>query len=241
MKQFKDYTQADTITMFDNIADNYDNLNRILSFGIDIYWRKIAVVKALRLYNQDFIEHILDIACGSGDMLLQWHKVANKKSIKVKQYTGIDYSKNMLAIAAKKLDFAELRHENAAKLSLASESANIISITYGIRNVKERLSAFEHFYRILKPQGLLVIAEFMTPQKLNVIQRLARIYMKHILPCIGNLISKNQAAYAYLPDSIQGFITMAQMQTELESIGFKKFLIQGFSFDISTLFIMQKP
>jgi len=128
----------------------------------------------------------------------------------------------------------------AVEIPLEDASADFLSITYGIRNVVERQAAFDEFNRVLKKEGLVVILEFMKDENKNILKKLRDIYMHKILPYVGGAISKNLAAYTYLPDSIENFVTIQGMQKELEDAGFEILHTQSFSMDISTLMIARK-
>ncbi len=226
--------------MFDDIAKSYDVANRVLSFGSDIGWRKKACRKAFDIYNQRKIEKIVDVACGTGDMLGFWEKMAQKSNIDVEKFIGIDPSSGMLDVAKEKFPHFTYMQAFAQDLPLKDNSTEFVSITYGIRNVVERLEAISEFYRVLKPGGMLVILEFTKREKRNILDKVVEAYMKKVLPAIGGAVSGNKEAYEYLPNSIDGFLTTEQLIKELEEEGFAMEYVQPFSFGISTLFIARK-
>ncbi len=226
--------------MFDEIAEKYDLANRVLSFGSDIAWRKRACQKAYDLYGKKDISQITDIACGTGDMLGFWEKIARKRGIDVQKYVGVDPSGGMLDVAKKKFPHFSYLQAFAQELPLEDESSEFVSITYGIRNVVERQRAIDEFARILKPGGILVILEFTKKERSTPIDRIVQWYMNRVLPKIGGVVSGNKEAYEYLPNSIEGFLTTEQLQRELEQGGFDVKYLRAFSFGVSTLFIAQK-
>ena len=226
--------------MFDDIAKSYDVANRVLSFGSDIGWRKKACRKAFDIYNQRKIEKIVDVACGTGDMLGFWEKMAQKSNIDVEKFIGIDPSSGMLDVAKEKFPHFTYMQAYAQELPLKDNSTEFVSITYGIRNVVERLEAISEFYRVLKPGGMLVILEFTKREKRSILDKVVETYMKKVLPTIGGAVSGNKEAYEYLPNSIDGFLTTEQLIKELEEEGFAMEYVQPFSFGISTLFIARK-
>ncbi len=232
--------QEKIVTMFDDIAGTYDVANRVLSFGVDKSWRKDACDKTYELYNQKSIDIILDVACGTGDMCEFWDKHAEKNSVKVKKIVGVDPSTGMLNEAKKKDLNAEFQIAEAKKLPFETDSVDILSISYGLRNVIDRKEGLEEFYRVLKPGGLLVILEFTKLKKASIASRVRDFYMKKILPLVGGLLSKNYEAYSYLPNSIEGFLTKEMLIDELKEIGFDIKVDKGYSLDISTLIISQK-
>ena len=237
----KQQKQEKIVDMFDQIASTYDLANRVLSFGIDITWRKKGCDKAFEYLAQKEVEQITDVATGTGDLLLHWKTQAEKNGVNVQKFVGIDPSTGMLEVARKKVDFAEFLEGKAQDLPLEDESCEIISISYGIRNVVDRVEALQEFFRVLKPGGMVVILEFTKQEKGGLLSPLVDLYMKKILPAIGGLVSKNYAAYKYLPDSIEEFLTTKMLINELEEAGFEHRYSKSFSMGISTLIVAQKP
>ena len=226
--------------MFDEIASTYDLANRVLSFGIDVQWRKKGCDKAYEILGKKSIEQIADVATGTGDLLLHWRDRAERSGIEVSRYTGIDPSAGMLKVARKKVDFAEFIEGRAQELPLDDGSTEIISIAYGIRNVVDRKKALKEFYRALKPSGIVMILEFTKQERSGPLSWIVDIYMKKILPLIGGFVSKNYAAYRYLPDSIEEFLTTRMLEEELMQSGFEMRYVKPFSMGISTLLVAQK-
>lgn len=233
--------QEKIVGMFDEIASTYDLANRVLSFGIDKQWRKKGCDKAYEILGKNHLEQITDVACGTGDLLLYWKERAANKGITVDNYVGIDPSVGMLEVARDKVDYARFEEGKAQELPVADEATEIISISYGIRNVVDRVEALQEFYRALKPGGMVVILEFTKQEKSGITSKIVDLYMKKILPTIGGLVSKNYAAYKYLPDSIEEFLTTEMLENELESVGFEMKYTKSFSMGISTLLVAQKP
>lgn len=272
-KQEAQRTQRSIIAMFDDIAKDYDKTNRILSLGIDISWRKDAVKRAYKARNAKDIERIVDVACGSGDMIKHWHSYALESNIVVGEMIGIDPSQEMLKIAEKKLQaiggsFAQkvdssfrILEEHSQKLeskkvdsrialqlgeakdlsTLESQSVDILSISYGLRNVLEYKQALREFARVLKPGGIVVVLDFFKNSSPSLIDRIIGIYTKHILPCIGYLISRNYAAYKYLPDSMESFITPDELALAFKEANLQPLEIKSYSAGISHLVLGQKP
>lgn len=232
--------QEKIVNMFDDIASTYDLANRVLSMGIDKQWRRKGCDKAYEILATKEIAQITDVACGTGDLLLFWKEYAQKHNIEVKKYVGVDPSVGMLEVARKKIDFAEFLEGKAQELPVADSTTEIISISYGIRNVVDRVEALQEFYRALKPNGIVVILEFTKQERRGLVDKIVDFGMKNILPRIGGLISKNYEAYKYLPDSIEEFLTTAMLSTELEHAGFKMRYVKSFSMGISTLLVAQK-
>ena len=236
----KEEKQEKIVTMFDDIASTYDKANRVLSMGIDIQWRKQGCDKAFEILGQNELAQITDVATGTGDLLIYWDEQAKKNTVKVDKYVGIDPSVGMLEVAKEKVDFAEFIVGKAQELPIEDESTNVISISYGIRNVVDRMEALHEFYRALKPNGIVVILEFTKQDRSSFIDKMVDFGMKNVLPRVGGLISKNYEAYKYLPDSIEEFLTTEMLEKELESVGFEMKYTKSFSMGISTLLVAQK-
>jgi len=236
----KDNKQEKIVSMFDDIAPTYDTANRVMSMGVDISWRKKACDLSFEFYKKDSIEKIVDVACGTGDMMGFWQKQAQKAGIEIKKLIGVDPSVGMVNVAKEKFPDFEYHISKATQIPLEDSSADILSITYGIRNVVQRQEAFYEFNRVLKKDGLVVILEFMKDEDKNILKKIRDFYMHKILPYVGGMISKNLEAYTYLPDSIENFVTIQGMQEELKKAGFEIIYTKSFSMDISTLLIARK-
>lgn len=232
--------QEKIVSMFDNIAPTYDTANRVMSMGVDKSWRKKACDKAFGYYGKDSIDMIVDVACGTGDMMGYWRRQGDAAGIAIGKLAGVDPSEGMVSVAREKFPNFDYHISKATQIPLEDESADILSITYGIRNVVEREAALKEFNRVLKPGGLVVILEFMKNENPSALGKVRDFYMNRILPKVGGFISKNLEAYEYLPNSIEGFLTVAKMQDELNEAGFEMLFTQSFSMDISTLLIARK-
>lgn len=236
----KDEKQAKIVTMFDDIASTYDKANRVLSMGIDIQWRKKGCDKAFEILGKKELGQVTDVATGTGDLLIYWKEQAAKNGVIIDNYVGIDPSVGMLEVARGKVDFAEFIEGKAQALPVEDESTDVISISYGIRNVVDRVEALEEFHRALKPEGLVVILEFTKQDRSGLVDKIVDFGMKKVLPKIGGFISKNYEAYKYLPESIEEFLTTEMLAKELEEAGFEMKYTKSFSMGISTLLIAQK-
>lgn len=231
--------QEKIVQMFNEIAPTYDKANRILSFGVDMSWRKMACKRVLQLYDKDGLI-IVDVACGTGDMIEAWRKSSEKLGKKFLSITGIDPSTAMLKIAKEKLPTLNFIEAKAQDLPLNDESADILSISYGIRNVTQRQEALKEFARVLRKGGICVILEFAKRKKGGIIAFCRDFYLKNILPILGGFISKNKNAYEYLPNSIQDFLSQEELAKELQDAGFEVLEVQDFSFGISSMFLAKK-
>jgi len=232
--------QENIVTMFNQIAKTYDLANRILSMGIDKIWRKKACNMAFSLYEKKHIETIVDVACGTGDLMIDWKNIASDNNIVVDKIIGIDPSVGMMEVGKTKIKDGIFIEAGAENLPLDDNSADIISISYGIRNVVKRKEGLEEFARVLKPNGILVILEFTKNDKNDFASKITHFYMHKIMPVIGEFISKSRDAYVYLPESIDSFITTKEMISELKSVGLEPIFVKGYSLDMSTTFIARK-
>ena len=231
--------QEKIVDMFNQIAPTYDVANRVLSLGVDVSWRKFACRYMLEIFKNKSI-NIVDVACGTGDMMGLWSEISKEFGVEIKSLTGIDPSSGMLKEARAKFPNFKFIEAYADNTTLASGEAQILSISYGIRNVVERKAALREFNRVLALNGYVVVLEFTKRQKKGLITSLRDFYLSKILPKIGGFISKNKEAYEYLPSSIENFLDANSFCDELAEAGFEIELCKGFSMDISTLFIAKK-
>lgn len=240
MENIKSKSQAEIVEMFNNIAKTYDLANRILSFGVDKTWRKKACNQAFFLYGKQEISKIVDVACGTGDLMIDWKKNAKANNVKLEQLVGIDPSVGMMEVGKTKIKDAVFIESGAESMSLESNSTDIVSISYGIRNVLKRKEAWAEFERILKPNGLAVILEFTKNTDKNFTSKLTKFYMNNMMPYIGGIVSGSKDAYTYLPESIENFITTDQMCNELKEVGLEPVFVQEYSMKMSTTIIARK-
>ena len=231
--------QEKIVDMFSQIAPTYDVANRVLSLGVDVSWRKFACRYMLEIFKNKSI-NIVDVACGTGDMMGLWSEISKEFGVEVKSLTGIDPSSGMLKEAKAKFPNFKFIEAYADNTTLASGEAQILSISYGIRNVVERKAALREFNRVLADGGYVVVLEFTKRQKKGFITALRDFYLSKILPKIGGFIPKNKEAYEYLPSSIENFLDAKSFCDELATAGFEIDICKGFSMDISTLFIAKK-
>ena len=236
----KNEKQEKIVSMFDEIASTYDVTNRILSMGIDKSWRRKACDRTLQLLDRNDDLTVLDVACGTGDMLQWWKERAEVSGAKIGRFIGVDPSEGMLKVAREKVDYADFIVAKAQEMPVEENTADILSISYGIRNVVDRQEAIDEFHRVLKPGGMVVILEFTKREDRGLKGKIVDFYMHNILPTLGGLVSRNYEAYRYLPDSIEGFLTTEMLENELETAGFEVRHTQPFSMGISTLLIAEK-
>ena len=217
--------------MFDNIAHRYDFLNHLLSGGIDWYWRKRTVDI---LQPQDY-ETVLDVATGTGDLAFSLLTHSDARIL------GLDFSMNMLQLNLQKQeDKPELQHDlidaDIEKLPFPSNSFEVITIAFGIRNVGNMEAALEELYRVLKPGGRLGILEFSQPEN-QLFKRMYYFYFRKIMPVIGYVFSGNRTAYNYLQESVSRFPSRADFSKTLEFVGFRKLQSYTMTMGISVLYL----
>lgn len=223
--------------MFDRIASTYDRVNRILSFGQDIRWRKI-VTKQLPSTPQIAV---LDVATGTADLIIAMCKA--KPNIAIAH--GVDLSTQMLAFAQQKIvdhnldKRIKLSHESACSMSFADSSFDVVSIAFGIRNVVEAKRALREMLRVLKPKGTLFVLEFSLPQN-KLVRFFYLFYFRHILPRVGGFLSKDRAAYEYLNSSVESFPDSLAFREILLDVGFQKVEPLPLSCGIATLYCARK-
>jgi demethylmenaquinone methyltransferase / 2-methoxy-6-polyprenyl-1,4-benzoquinol methylase len=202
--------------MFASIAPRYDLVNHLLSFNIDRLWRKRLIERLLPILKKPDAR-ILDLCCGTGDVLLDLQAQA------VVRVHGADFCHPMLlaaqAKAAQKGFKPCLFEADALALPIADHVLDAISIAFGFRNLTNYEAGLRELHRVLKPGGMVAILEFSHPQG-PMMQTLYGFYSRVVLPRIGSLVSGAPGAYAYLPQSIRKFPPAAQLRSMMNSAGF---------------------
>lgn len=215
-------TPAEVSAMFDEVAHAYDKTNDLLSFGQSHYWRyrlKKAVKPAAG-------QRILDIAAGTGTSSMAL-LVPGAKIV------AADFSKGMLEEGKRRYPELEFVFADAMKLPFADNEFDVVTMSFGLRNVSDRAVALKEFHRVLKPSGRLVICEFShVGGPLGVLYRL---YLKHLLPKVSKLLSKNPAAYDYLSESIMAWPKQAELKKDVETAGFSSASWKNLTFGVVAL------
>ena len=217
--------------MFDNISKDYDGLNRVISFGIDVNWRK----KVVKIVKESNPESILDIATGTGDLAIQF---AETKASKI---VGLDISNGMLEIGKSKVkkrglqDRIELVLGDSENMTYQDNSFDAITVAFGVRNFENLQKGLKEIYRVLKPNGIFVILETSVPTKTPYKQGY-KTYTKYILPLIGKVFSKDRSAYKYLSESASVFPYGEALNNILREIGFNS--VEDFpqTFGVATIY-----
>jgi demethylmenaquinone methyltransferase/2-methoxy-6-polyprenyl-1,4-benzoquinol methylase len=218
--------------MFNNISGTYDFLNHFLSLGIDILWRK----KAIRELSSLKPRVILDVATGTGDFAFEAIKILQPEKV-----IGVDISVGMLDVARKKILERNLQHiftvrtGDSEGLEFEDDHFDAITVAYGVRNYENLEKGLADMFRVLKPEGKIVILEFSKPQQFPIKQGY-NFYFKYILPFFGRIFSKDQQAYTYLPESVAAFPDGKTFTELLEKVGFTKTKHIPLTFGISSIY-----
>lgn len=218
-------------TMFNNISKKYDFLNHFLSMGIDIVWRK----KAIRLLKDKQPKQMLDIATGTGDFAIAALKLNPTK------VTGIDISEGMLNVGKEKIkakglnDKIELQLGDSENLNFDNETFDAYTVGFGVRNFENLEKGLTEMLRVLKPNGSAIILEFSKPKKFP-IKQIYNFYFNKILPGIGKLVSKDNSAYTYLPESVDAFPDGKDFIKILNKIGYKDAKAIPLMFGIASIY-----
>ncbi len=203
VKPYKDQdnSRKEQVTqMFDNISGNYDFMNRIMTFGIDVKWRK----KVVKMVADTHAKKILDIATGTGDFAIMLAKIKPEKIV------GLDISPGMLEVGKKKIkekglgNLIEMVLGDSENLPFADNSFDAITVGFGVRNFEDLDKGLQEINRVLRPGGIFVVLETSQPDKFP-FKQLYKFHSKYIIPLLGSLFSKDKKAYDYLPESAQAF------------------------------------
>ena len=221
--------------MFDTISGNYDGLNRVISFGIDIKWRK----KVLKLVSDKNPKTVLDIATGTGDLAILMTNTSAEKII------GLDISAGMLEVGRNKIkaknlsDKIEMILADSENMPFEDNTFDAITVAFGVRNFENLEKGLAEILRVLKPTGIFVILETSVPDKTPYKQGYT-FYSKNILPLIGKLFSKDDSAYQYLSESASVFPYAEALNNILRKIGFIEVKAMPQTFGVATIYSASK-
>ncbi|AZB07965.1 bifunctional demethylmenaquinone methyltransferase/2-methoxy-6-polyprenyl-1,4-benzoquinol methylase UbiE [Chryseobacterium sp. G0162] len=216
--------------MFDNIAPKYDLLNRVLSMKIDILWRN----KLVKWMKNDNPQEVLDVATGTGDLAITIEKGTGSKVV------GLDLSQQMLNVGVIKIKKLKLdgkismQKGDAENLPFEDNRFDAVSVAFGVRNFENLTKGLAELRRVVKDNKSVYILEFSKVE--GFMGPLYMFYFKNILPAIGKLVSKDNRAYTYLPDSVNAFPFGEKMKQILLDTGFKKVEYKKLSLGIATIY-----
>lgn len=220
--------------MFDRISPKYDLLNRLCSLGTDQAWRR----KVIRLLGKEPVDSLLDVATGTADLAIMARRNA-------KQITGADISAGMLDYGRSKVNRAGLSAQiklvqaDAANLPFTDASFDAITVAFGVRNFEDLQAGIRGMVRVLKPGGRLFVLEFSKPQRFP-FKQLFRFYFHRVMPLIGRLVSKDPAAYTYLPESVEVFPQGKEFAQILASSDLTEIRLYPLTFGVATLYCARK-
>jgi demethylmenaquinone methyltransferase / 2-methoxy-6-polyprenyl-1,4-benzoquinol methylase len=228
--------EADAVQqMFSDIAFRYDFLNRLLSFGIDRFWRREAVQMVVEANPA----RILDVATGTADLA-----ISLKQALPNAEVIGVDFAEPMLEYGRKKVTRLNLTlpllQGDGLHLAYPDNSFDVLTIAYGIRNFSDRQRGLAEFYRVLKPGGRVVILEFPPPPK-HLFGRLFRFYFLGVSPYIAGIFSGRRDAYQYLGESVLNFPSPNMLATMMQQSGFVRIRYKLQTFGVSALHVAEKP
>lgn len=235
MSQVKPYNteagkKSEVEDMFDNIAPKYDLLNHVLSMKVDVLWRNTLV----KWMQKDQPKEVLDVATGTGDLAIAVQKGTSAKVV------GLDLSQQMLNVGIEKIKKLNLDQQismqkgDAENLPFESNKFDAVSVAFGVRNFENLEKGLAELRRVVKEEKSVYILEFSKVE--GFLGPFYMFYFKNILPQIGKLVSKDNRAYTYLPDSVNAFPYGEKMKNILLNIGFKKVEYKKLSLGIATIY-----
>ncbi len=222
--------------MFDTISNKYDNLNRVISLGTDLKWRR----KVLKMVKNHTPDSILDVATGTGDLAIQF-----AKNIDAKKIIGFDLSQGMLSMAQKKVANTPLDEKvdfikgDGEAMPFKDNSFDVVTVSFGVRNFENLEKGLSEILRVLKKGGLFIILETSVPEKFPFKQGY-HIYSKNILPLVGTLFSKDKVAYNYLSESASVFPYAEALNNILRKTGFIEVQHKPQTFGVATIYSATK-
>jgi demethylmenaquinone methyltransferase/2-methoxy-6-polyprenyl-1,4-benzoquinol methylase len=223
--------------MFDGISGRYDLLNRLLSMGIDIRWRRVA----LRMLRERGIPgRVLDVATGTADLAL-----ALAADLPEAEVIGVDLSEGMLGVGRQKVERNGLRarvrleQADAENLPFEDGAFDAVTVAFGVRNFENLDKGLGELQRVLRPGGHLMVLEFSRPTS-PLVKGLMNLYSRSLMPALGGWLSKDRAAYAYLPASVQVFPEGAAFEERLQRAGLQPLRQRRLSMGISSVYIARK-
>lgn len=221
--------------MFDSISPRYDLLNRLFSLGIDQGWRR----KVVRMVGEEPVDHLLDVATGTADLAILG-------SLKAKRVTGADISAGMLKLGREKVarrgmsDRITLIQADSEQLPFAEATFDAVTVAFGVRNFEHLTRGVREMVRVLRPGGRLFVLEFSKPRKAP-FKQLFRFYFHRVMPGVGKALSKDSAAYTYLPKSVDAFPEGPAFEQVMREAGLTEVRSIPLTGGIATLYRGRRP
>jgi len=224
------------VLLFAKIANHYDFMNHVLSFNLDVGWRR-KLVDALGINSQ---VRVLDLCTGTADLAIEFAKRAH-----VKEVIGVDFSNRMLLVAKTKIKKDKLSNKirllnaNVLGLSFADQSFDVVSMAFGLRNIPDRKKIIFEMYRQLKTGGYAAVLEF-SPLRKNPVKVIFNFYLENIVYFLGKILASAAREYGYLSSSIQTFLCPQEINGIFEECGFKNIKVIGLLFGSVNIYIARR-
>jgi len=231
-------SQRDVGEMFGRIAPRYALLNHILSFGLDFSWRR----KLAKTLDGNRPIEVLDLATGSGDLLISMLR----KRANISKAVGLDISEKMLEVCRRNIERANLTDRtaliqgDAGRTGLGESSFDVVTMAFGIRNVPDPSQTLGEIVRLLRPSGTALILEFSLPAS-RILRSIYLVYLRHIVPIVGWLVSRDKAAYRYLNTTIESFYRTCDIPDLMKKAGFANIATKPLTFGTVSLYSGSKP
>lgn len=228
----------DIHSLFSSIATKYDRLNTILTLNIDQLWRKDAI----KMSNIKENHNVLDLCCGTGKMIeLECRAVGENTEV-----IGLDFNKEMINVGYKKLNKTlnnykfNLIEGDAMSLPFEDNIFNCVTIAFGLRNIPDKIKTISEMFRVLRPGGKVICLELSKPE-IPIFRNIYDVYFNYLLPIIGYLGTRDKDAYFYLRDSVNGFMTKEQLNSEFKNVGFENSGFKPLTLGIASIHYGIKP
>ncbi|EIT86587.1 menaquinone biosynthesis methyltransferase ubiE [Fictibacillus macauensis ZFHKF-1] len=220
-------------SVFEKISDQYDFMNNVISFKQHTIWRN----DTMKRMNVAKGSRALDVCCGTADWTIALAEAVGETG----HVTGLDFSKNMLAVGEKKVQHlkqVELRHGNAMELPFPDDTFDYVTIGFGLRNVPDYLQVVREMQRVVKPGGMVVCLE--TSQPSTVVKPFFNVYFSYIMPMLGKVLAKSYSEYSWLQESAGEFLNREQLKRLFEEAGLHNVMVKPYSFGAAALHIGYK-
>lgn len=222
--------------MFDGIAHRYDFLNHFFSLGIDVLWRKACI----RILRKESPKRMLDVATGTADFAIE----AVRMGLDV-HVSGVDISAGMLEVGRRKVadrgwtDRIDLIQGDSVALPFDDGHFDCFTVAFGVRNFEDLQGGLRDMLRVMRPGGLGLVLEFSKPKHFP-IKQVFGLYFKYVMPTLGRWVSKDPAAYTYLPESVQAFPEGEDFLVQMREAGYVDVQASSLTGGIATIYTGRK-